>query len=80
MTDALIQNAIASSVVGLTRHVMEKYDKPDAEAYRTVYDSELFKLLSDANTRLFLSTNKELGDLLDAEIEHGRSALYALLA
>ena len=80
MTDAMIQNAIASSVIGLTRHVMAKHGKPDAEAYRMVYDSELFKLLSDANTRLFLSTNKELGDLLDAEIEHGRSALYALLA
>ena len=80
MTDAMIQNAIASSVVGLTRHVMAKYGKPDAEAYRMVYDSELFKLLSDANTRLFLSTNKELSAFLDAEMERGRSALYALLA
>ena len=28
---------------------MEKYGKLDAEAYRMVYGSELFKLLSDAN-------------------------------
>lgn len=80
MTDTLIQNAISSSVVGLTRHVMEKFGKTDADAYRMVYDSELFKLLSDARTQLYLSTNKELGNFLDAEMERGRSALYSLLA
>ena len=80
MTDAMIQNAIASSVVGLTRHIMEKYGKSDAEAYRMVYDSELFKLLSDAHTRLFLSTNRELCACLDAEMEQGLPALYELLA
>ena len=80
MTDALIQNAIASSVVGLTRHVMGKYGKSDADAYRMVYDSELFKLLSKARTGLLLMTDKEPGVFLDAEVAQGVSALHDLLA
>jgi len=64
VTDAMVQNAISSSVVGLTRHVMRKFDKPVSEAYRMVYDSELFKLLSNPATRLFLQTNEELSDIM----------------
>lgn len=79
MTESMVQNAISSSVVGLTRHVMRKFGMPADEAYRLVYDSELFKLLSDPATRLFLETNEELCGYYDVERTVGKPALYAAI-
>ena len=79
MTDAMVQNAIANSVVGLTRHVMRTCGKPDDEAYRMVYDSELFKLLSEPKTNLYLQTNAELCRFFDVEKNFGVNALRSAL-
>ena len=79
MTDAMVQNAIAGSVVGLTRHVMRTCGKPDDEAYRMVYDSELFKLLSEPKTNLYLQTNAELCRYFDIERNSGVDALRTAL-
>ena len=67
MTDVMVQNAISSSVVGITRHVMETCNVPDYEAYRLVSESKTFALLSDPRSRLFLLTNVELSALFDRE-------------
>ena len=79
MSEAKINAAIASSVIGLTRHVMDTEHVADAVAYRAVYQSELYKLLGNAATRLFLVPNVELARLYDAE-RKGVEELYAELA
>ena len=79
MTTALIQNAIANSVVGLTRHVMRTCGKPDDEAYRMVYDSQIFELLSDPRTSLYLLTNEELCGYYEVEKNSGADALRGAL-
>lgn len=79
MTDALVRNAIANSVVGLTRYVMRTCGKPDDEAYRMVYDSELFRLLSDPKTNLYLRTNAELCGYYEVERRSGVNALRSAL-
>lgn len=67
MTENMVQNAISSGVVGLTRHVMDTRNKPDFEAYRMVSESKTYALLSDSRTRLFLLTNEELSAIFDSE-------------
>ena len=45
----------------------------------TVYDSELFKLLSKPKTNLYLQTNAELCRYFDVEMNSGVDALRAVL-
>ena len=75
MTAEQIRNTIGSCVIGLTRHVMELDGLPHDEAYCKVFRSELFKLVSDPDTRLFLEPNSELFRLYDIEIDKGVQAL-----
>lgn len=75
MTEAMIQNAIASSVVGLTRHAAAAYSMPNDEAYKLVYGSTLYQLLVKPDTRLFLEPNAQLSALFDVERQKGVAAL-----
>lgn len=75
MSETLIRQAIASSVVGITRHVMRVHSLPEDEAYRRVYASALYSLLVNPDSRLFLETNEELSRLYDVESSQGVQAL-----
>jgi len=80
MSEAKINAAIASSVIGLTRHVMEREHVSEDVAYRAVYQSELYKLLGNAATRLFLVPNADLVRLYDVERRDGSDAFYREVA
>jgi len=80
MSEAKINAAIASSVIGLTRHVMEREHVSEDVAYRAVYQSELYKLLGNAATRLFLVPNADLVRLYDVERRGGSDAFYREVA
>ena len=75
MSEALIRQAIASSVVGITHHVMRVHSLSEDEAYRRVYASTLYSLLANPDSRLFLETNEELSRLYDVEDSQGVQAL-----
>ena len=76
MTAEQIRNTIGSCAIGLTRHVMERDSLSHDEAYCKVFSSELFKLVSDSDTRLYLEPNAELSRLYDLEVAKGVQALY----
>ncbi|MBR1586989.1 MAG: hypothetical protein IJ658_01570 [Kiritimatiellae bacterium] len=79
MTDEKIQTAIASSAVGLTRHIMARNGVLQDEAYRRLCATEIFRLLSNPDTRLFLEPNENLCEYLDVELVNGVDALYAAI-
>lgn len=80
MTDERIKNTIGACVIGLTRHVMNRDGVTHDVAYCRVMGSELMKLLSDPDTRLFLEPNAELAKLYDIEVGQGIEALYAAIS
>lgn len=63
-------------VVSLTRHIMEKLALDCEEAYKRLLVSDLYELLQDSETRLFLETNEYLNRAYDKEFEGGKDALY----
>ena len=63
-------------VVALTRHLMNKYLLAEDEAYAKLIDTELYSLLMDPETNLFLETNQYLCNACDMELEHGIGVLY----
>ena len=80
MTDERIKNTIGACVIGLTRHVMNCDGVTHDVAYCRVMGSELMKLLSDPDTRLYLEPNAELVKLYDIEADQGIEALYAAIS
>lgn len=66
-------------VVALTKHLMKKQDIDYEMAYKKLLTMELYKLLSDSETRLFLETNEYLCGACDEELERGADALYKFI-
>lgn len=79
MSDGKIETTIGMCVVALTRHIMEKNTLDYEAAYKELLTTELYKLLQDKETRLFLETNDYLVKAYDRESESGVDALYEFI-
>ena len=66
-------------VVALTKHLMEKLGLPPDEAFARLLQTELYPLLLDSETRLYLETNQYLCEALDQEIDEGVDSLYTFI-
>lgn len=76
MSEGKIETAIGLCVVALTKHIIEKQNLGYEAAYKKLLTTELYKLLQDSETRLFLETNEYLVEACDKELEDGKDALY----
>lgn len=76
MCESKIETATGLCVVALTKHIMEKQNLDYEAAYKMLLTTELYKLLQDSETRLFLEVNEYLIEAYDNEIEDGKEALY----
>ena len=76
MHEGKIEVTTGMCVVALTRHIMHKEHMDYESAYKALLTTELYKLLQDAETRLFLETNEYLTEAYDREINFGKDALY----
>ena len=76
MSGGKIETTQGLCVVALTKHLMKKYDVPEDTAYAKLIDTELYTLLMDPETGLYLETNQYLCDACDMELGQGRDALY----
>ena len=80
MTETAARTLVANSVVGLTRFIVKKNHISKDRAYMKLYRTELFGLLENLDTGLYLEPNERLIDLLKVEMEEGREMLYSRLA
>lgn len=79
MSESKIETTIGLSVVALTRFLMSKYQLNQEESYRKLMGTELFKLLNDEETRLYLETNEYLCQACEEEMNGGLEALYTFI-
>ena len=79
MSESKIETTTGMCVVALTRHIMEKQQLNYETAYKTMLTSELFRLLQDVETRLFLEPNSFLCSAYDTELNYGKDALYEFI-
>lgn len=71
-----IETITGMCVVALTRHIMKKEELDYEESYRKLLSTDLYRLLQDSETRLFLETNEYLCEAYNRETERGVNALY----
>ena len=76
MSNSKIETTTGMCVVALTRHIMETRQTDYEDAYKHLLSTELYQLLLDEETRLFLETNKFLCKAYDEECNNGKDALY----
>ena len=76
MTAEKARVATGNKVVDLTRYIMARDGLTQDLAYAKLYRMELFKLLSDPETRLFLEDDAYLQKAYEAEFVSGVEALY----
>ena len=76
MTESKIETTTGMCVVALTKYIMEKYQTDYESAYKKLLLSELYKLLVDRDTNLYLEPNTFLYAAYEKETESGKEALY----
>lgn len=76
MRESKIEVATGMCVVALTRHIMKKNDVNYEVAYKVLLAKELYQLLLDTETSLYLETNQYLIEAYNAEADYGKDALY----
>lgn len=79
MDESKILTTTGHCVVALTKHLMEVYKLDYENAYRRLLSYELYKLLQDSETKLYLEPNQYLCKALDAEIFGGKNELYLFI-
>lgn len=76
MTKERINTTQGACMVALTKHIMKQSGISQNEAYKRLLESELYSLIMDEETGLYLEPNQDLCVCYDIEQEGGVEALY----
>lgn len=79
MSESKIETTKGMCVVFLTRHLMQRMNAEYEVAYKKLLSMELYRLLQDTDTRLFLETNDYLAKACDTEEDKGIEAFYSYI-
>ena len=75
MMESKIETTIGLCVVALSKFLMKKYSVSEEEAYQRLMEMELYELLLDADTRLYLEPNEFLIRCCEMECDKGKEGL-----
>ena len=80
MSDEKIATAKGLCIIALTKYLMQYFEISQDEAFEKLLGMELYELVMDTETRLFLETNDSLCELCEKELAEGKEALYQTLS
>lgn len=80
MTKSRARTIVANSVTALVRFIMKTEQLSKEDAYFRLCGTELFRLLRNDRTSLYLEPNVQLTKLYKCEREQGVDALYSAIA
>ena len=80
MKESKIETTIGLCVVALSKFLMKKYSVSEEEAYQRLMEMELYELLPDVDTRLYLEPNEFLIECCKLECDEGKEALYRFIS
>ena len=79
MKESKIETTIGLCVVALSKFFFFFYSVLEEEAYQRLMEMELYELLLDTDTRLFLEPNEFLIQCCEIECDKGKETLYRFI-
>lgn len=79
VSERKIETMKGMCVVDITKYLVKKLNLSPDEAYARFMKMELFKLLMDSESGLFLEQNEYLFECCEKEIDFGIDELYRFL-
>lgn len=79
MNKSKIETVMGMCIVALTKYLMKQYGWNEEDAYKKLMKMELYELLIDTDSRLYLETNDYLCYCCQIECEKGKEALYEFI-
>ena len=79
MTEGKIETTQGLCVVAITKHIMNRLAVSEDKAFEKLLQMELYGLLMDRETNLYLETNQYLCKACDEELDGGIDALYCFI-
>lgn len=79
MNENRVETTIGLCVIALTKYIMKIYHVNQGDAYRKLITMELYNVLMDADSRLYLETNEYLIQCCKIECEQGKDAFYRFI-
>lgn len=76
ITEGKIETTKGGCAVALTRHIMEKFGLPQDRAFARLASTELFGMLNDTESGLYMETNAYLREACDLELCGSLEAMY----
>lgn len=80
MSDNKVETVKGLCIIALTKYLMEHLGISQDEAYEKLLGMELYELVIDAGTGLFLEPNDYLCELCEVELSEGKEALYQVIS
>lgn len=80
MEEAKIKSAIRSKIICLVKFDMNVHKIDEEKAYINVMQTELFKLLNDASTKLYLEPKEFIEEAYNIEINQSSSDMLKFIA
>ncbi|MCF0230053.1 MAG: hypothetical protein HUJ76_10235 [Parasporobacterium sp.] len=79
MSESKIETMKGMCAVDITKFLMKKLGLSPAEAYSKFMQMELYKLLMDTESGMFLEQNEFLYECCEKELDSGEDTLYEFL-
>lgn len=79
MSESKIETVKGFCVVALTKYLMKQLNLTHDKAFEKLMSMEIYPLLMDTETRLFLETNDYLCQCCEIELNNGIEALYSYI-
>lgn len=76
MEEAKIEHLKGLAVISMTKHLMSKYKLSHEDAYKKLHNSEIYRILMENDSGLYLESDVYLKNALDSEFEKDKEALY----
>lgn len=76
MKESQIDTTIGRCVIDLTKYLMVEYQSSEEAAYKRLMRMELYAMLLDKESRLYLETNEYLKKCCEVECKQGVDAFY----
>lgn len=79
MSENKFETAVGMCVIALTRYIMEKCGLNQEDAYKKLVGMELYKLLNDQETNMYLEPNAYLCEVCEKELSESVDAMYEFI-